>query len=103
MRQLSRLASSSMILACFFSPSVLCQSRVCSGQVTKPFYHLFNGKDLSGWVMPRDKSLFTVENGEIVGRTTGKLEKNEFLATEKSFGDFVLKVKVKIRNGNSGI
>jgi hypothetical protein len=68
------------------------------------FRPLFNGKDLTGWVPPDDKSLFTVENGEIVGRTTEKaLEKNEFLATDKSYGDFVLKAKVKLRNGNSGI
>ena len=68
------------------------------------FHPLFNGKDLTGWVTPDDKSLFAVENGEIVGRTTDKpLKKNEFLATGKSYGDFVLKVKVKIRNGNSGI
>ena len=31
------------------------------------------------------------------------LKKNEFLVTEKSYGDFVLKAKVKFRNGNSGI
>jgi Domain of Unknown Function (DUF1080) len=67
------------------------------------FRPLFNGKDLSGWVTPDDKSLFAVEDGEIVGRTKGDLKKNEFLATEKPYGDFVLKAKVKIRNGNSGI
>jgi hypothetical protein len=47
--------------------------------------------------------LFKVEDGEIVGRTQGDLKKNEFLVTEKPYGDFVLKAKVKIRNGNSGI
>jgi len=67
------------------------------------FRPLFNGKDFTGWVTPEDKSLFTVEDGEIVGRTKGELKKNEFLATEKPYGDFVLKAKVKIRNGNSGI
>ncbi len=73
-------------------------------QESSGFQPLFNGKDLTGWVTPTDKTLFTVENGEIVGRTTEKmLEKNEFLATSKSYGDFVLKAKVKIRNGNSGI
>jgi len=73
------------------------------GQEPGQFQPLFNGKDLTGWVTPVDKTLFTVEHGEIVGRTEGKLKKNEFLATEKSYGDFVLKAKVKIRNGNSGI
>jgi len=74
-----------------------------SGQEEKKFQLLFNGKDLSGWVTPEDKALFTVEDGEIVGRTQGDLKKNEFLATDKTYGDFVLKAKVKIRNGNSGI
>jgi hypothetical protein len=74
-----------------------------SGQETAQFRPLFNGKDLAGWVTPADRSLFTVEDGEIVGRTMGDLKKNEFLATEKPYGDFVLKAKVKYRNGNSGI
>ncbi len=67
------------------------------------FRRLFNGKDLAGWVTPEDKSLFVVEDGEIVGRTNGDLKKNEFLATDKKYGDFVLKAKVKYKNGNSGI
>lgn len=67
------------------------------------FKALFNGKDLSGWVTPADKTLFSVESGEIVGRTKGNLKKNEFLVTEKPYGDFVLKAKVKLRNHNSGI
>lgn len=69
------------------------------------FRPLFNGKDLSGWITPDDKSIWTVENGEIVGRTTSKdqLKKNEFLVTDRPYRDFILKAKVKIRNGNSGI
>jgi hypothetical protein len=75
-----------------------------SAQESKGFRSLFNGKDLTGWVTPDDKSLFSVENGEIVGRTgETPIKKNEFLVTDKSYGDFVLKAKVKIRNGNSGI
>lgn len=69
------------------------------------FTPLFNGKDLSGWVQPAADSgaTFAVEDGQIVGRTDGKLKKNEFLVTEKPYGDFVLKAKVKYKNGNSGI
>ena len=74
-----------------------------TAQETAGFHSLFNGKDLTGWVTPADKSLFTVEEGEIVGRTKERLKKNEFLATAKKFGDFVLKAKVKFKNGNSGI
>ena len=44
-------------------------------QESKGFRPLFNGKDLTGWVTPDDKSLFTVEDGEIVGRTgTGEAQ-----------------------------
>ncbi len=68
------------------------------------FKSLFNGKDLTGWVTPENQDLFTVENGEIVGRSKkGELKKNEFLVTDKKYGDFVLKAKVKLRNHNSGI
>ena len=80
-----------------------CPSAPAAGQETGTARCLFNGKDLSGWVTPNDKAIFTVENGEIVGRTQGNLKKNEFLATEKPYRDFVLKAKVKFKNGNSGI
>ena len=85
------------LVTCGDTPSAL-------GQDSPGFHSLFNGKDLTGWVTPADKTLFTVEDGEIVGRTTKeKLKKNEFLVTDKPYSDFVLKAKVKIRNGNSGI
>ena len=68
------------------------------------FTSLFDGKDLTGWVKPASEDCsFSVEDGAIVGRTNGKLKKNEFLCTPKAYGDFVLKAKVKLRNGNSGI
>jgi hypothetical protein len=68
------------------------------------FTPLFNGKDLTGWVTPDNKGLFSVEDGEIVGRSKEKeLKKNEFLVTDKPYADFILKAKVKFKNGNSGI
>jgi Domain of Unknown Function (DUF1080) len=87
----------------FFGLAPVRPSALARGDEPTQFRSLFNGKDLSGWVTPEDKSLFAVEDGEIVGRTKGDLKKNEFLVTEKPYGDFVLKAKVKIRNGNSGI
>src|SRR5277367_5561506 len=91
-----RLFTVAAVLALALAPSALAAE--------EGFKPLFNGKDLTGWVTPEDKSLFTVENGEIVGKTpTEKLKKNEFLVTDKSYGDFVVNVKVKYRNGNSGI
>jgi putative heme-binding domain-containing protein len=62
----------------------------------------FNGKDLTGW--DGDPKLWSVENGEIVGRSPG-LKRNEFLKSHLAVGDFRLKVKVKLtpNKENSGI
>ncbi len=66
------------------------------------FKPLFNGKDLTGW--HGDPRLWKVENGEIVGSTEAHpLDHNSFLSTEVSYSDFILRVKVKLRNHNSGI
>ncbi|MBM3289941.1 MAG: DUF1080 domain-containing protein, partial [Candidatus Hydrogenedentes bacterium] len=66
------------------------------------FAPLFNGKDLKGW--SGDSRLWKVADGCIVGSTDGvKIEKNTFLFSEKEYGDFVLRVKVKLRNHNSGV
>jgi hypothetical protein len=68
------------------------------------FKPLTNGKDLTGWVAPNDQSLFILEHGEVVGRTKeGQLKKNEFLVSGREYTDFVLKAKVLIKGGNSGI
>jgi putative heme-binding domain-containing protein len=63
----------------------------------------FNGKDLAGW--DGDKSLWSVEGGEIVGRTKTGLKHNEFLKSQLALEDFrlVLKVKLIPNKENSGI
>jgi putative membrane-bound dehydrogenase-like protein len=63
---------------------------------------IFNGKDLAGW--DGDPKLWSVENGEIVGRSPG-LKENQFLRSHLLAGDFRLTVKVKLtpNAGNSGI
>jgi hypothetical protein len=66
------------------------------------FVPLFNGKTLAGW--QGDPRLWKAENGLIVGSTEGNpLEQNTFLSTKKSYGDFMLRIKVKLRNHNSGV
>ena len=62
----------------------------------------FNGKDLTGW--RGEEKLWSVENGEIVGKTEG-LKQNTFLVSELSVGDFRLELDVKLVNneGNSGV
>ncbi len=66
------------------------------------FTPLFNGKDLSGW--SGDDRLWSVKDGTIVGSTKGaKIDSNTFLIYEKPYGDFILRVKAKLDNHNSGI
>lgn len=63
---------------------------------------MFNGKDLDGW--DGDPRLWKVRDGMIVGSTEGvTLDHNSFLITRKSYANFVLRLEVKMRNGNSGI
>jgi putative heme-binding domain-containing protein len=63
---------------------------------------LFNGRDLTGW--QGDTKLWSVENGELVGRTPG-LDHNEWIKSDLLVGDFKLSVEVKLvdNKGNSGI
>ena len=64
--------------------------------------NFFNGKDLTGW--NGDKELWSVENGEIVGRSKG-LKHNTFLLSDLAAKDFKLTLEVKLVDdaGNSGV
>jgi hypothetical protein len=66
------------------------------------FVALFNGKDLAGW--EGDAKLWVVEDGVLVGRSAG-IAYNDFLATTKIYGDFVLRFQVRLveNKGNSGV
>ena len=56
---------------------------------------LFDGKTLTGW--EGDTKLWRVEDGQIVaGHPDEKHPHNDFLATEKSFSNFDLRLKVKL-------
>lgn len=66
------------------------------------FVPLFDGASLKGW--EGDPELWRVEDGQIVGSTDSKtLTHNSFLATQKTYANFVLRLKFKLRNGNSGV
>ncbi|MCA9082226.1 MAG: DUF1080 domain-containing protein, partial [Planctomycetaceae bacterium] len=66
----------------------------------------FNGQDLTGWRSTREEDavLWSVENGEIVGRSTG-LKHNAFLLSELSLANFRFTCEVQLKDniGNSGI
>jgi hypothetical protein len=66
------------------------------------FRPLFDGKSLDGW--EGDSELWSVDDGMIAGSTEDKeLEHNSFLHTKKTYDNFVLRLKFKLRNGNSGV
>lgn len=66
---------------------------------------LFDGKTLSGW--EGNLKMFRIEDGAIVGGTLAdKISRNEFLCTTKTYGDFELRLKVKLLGGdqaNAGV
>jgi hypothetical protein len=66
------------------------------------FRPLFDGETLDGW--EGDSELWSVEDGMIAGSTEEKkLEHNSFLHTKEKYDNFVLRLKFKLRNGNSGV
>ena len=64
---------------------------------------LFNGKNLDGWVA--DESLWSVDNGELIGKTETGIKHNNFIQSKGSYDDFVLTLQVKLvpDSANSGI
>jgi hypothetical protein len=66
------------------------------------FRPLFDGESLAGW--HGDSELWSVEHGVIVGTTNHKpIKENTFLISDAKYGDFTLRLKFKLRNGNSGV
>jgi hypothetical protein len=66
---------------------------------------LLDGKTFAGW--EGDLKTFRIQDGAIVGGTlAGRIARNEFLATTKTYGDFELRLKFKLLGGegaNAGI
>jgi hypothetical protein len=62
---------------------------------------LFNGRDLSGW-RAHGKEKWLAQNGAILGEAV--TDKYGYLVTEKTYGDFVLRVRFKCdAPGNYGV
>ncbi len=64
---------------------------------------LFNGKDLSNFHQLNGDASYTIKNQELIG--SAKLGvPNSFMATKKTYGDFILEFDVFVENGlNSGV
>lgn len=79
-------------------------SRVARGS-SPASVRIFDGKSFEGW--EGDLKIFRIQDGAIVGGSlAGKVARNEFLCTTKTYGDFELRLKVKLVGGdgaNAGI
>ena len=74
------------------------------GEKKDGFVSIFNGLDLTGW--DGDPRLWSVKDGVIRGQTTKEnpAKGNTFcIWRDGKLKDFVLKIKFRIQNGNSGI
>lgn len=85
-----------------FGMAVVGESRPGSG--AEEFVSLFDGKTLTGW--EGNTKMFRVVDGAIVGGSLKeRIPHNEFLCTEKSYGDFELRLQAKLvgPGNNAGI
>ncbi len=68
------------------------------------FQPIFDGKTLTGW--EGNLKVFRIEDGAIVGGSLKEpIERNEFLCTRDTYGDFELKIKFKVlgKGANAGV
>jgi hypothetical protein len=59
-----------------------------------PWIPLFNGKDLSGWVVPTPNPFWRVERGVLISQSDEK-QTGSMIWTEKKYGDFVLELDAR--------
>lgn len=78
------------ILACSFSLLFALGSQLSAAPVA-----IFDGKTFNGWE-GETKKVWRIEEGAIVGGTMEGNKQNEFLATKKSYRNFILKLEYKL-------
>jgi acetyl esterase/lipase len=90
----------------YYATTILRWVRLLGGEPalveTTGFVPLFDGKDLNGW--EGDTALWSGRDGRLVGTSPG-LKHNDFLSTEREYGDFILKLTFRLADGkgNSGV
>lgn len=94
----------SVVLAAAFGAVLSAGVACAAGADSDGFVNIFNGKDLTGW--DGDPRLWSVVDGVIRGQTTEEnpAKGNTFCVWRGGkVKDFVLKIKFRIQNGNSGV
>jgi hypothetical protein len=68
-----------------------------------PWKFLFNGEDLEGWNMKNGQATYTVDSGQIIGKSVLNTP-NTFLCTNEFYSDFILEYVFKLDGDlNSGV
>jgi len=92
-----------MKLPVFISSALLALSAIAQAAPVS----IFDGKSFDGWEGDTAKMWRIVDGCIVGGSLTEKVARNEFLATQKSYGDFELTVKFKLTGTdgfvNSGV
>ena len=91
-----RFLMNGLLLTLIAGPAVFAQG------VEEGFVSLFDGQTLSGWARRGGESVYAVEDGVIAGRFKDA-KRNTFLCTDKTYGDFILRLEFKLEGGNSGV
>ena len=102
------MKKSILIATLFLAVLLVAQARGAAGNQAghgeRGFVSIFNGKDLTGW--DGDPRLWSVKDGVIRGQTTEEnpARGNTFCVwRDGKLKNFILKIKFRIQNGNSGI
>jgi hypothetical protein len=84
-----------------FPVRVLCVSALAAAAVfdlgaaePERWITLFNGKDLTGWVVRAPNEQWRVEKGVLIGQNDEKMT-GSMLKTERQYGDFVFETEVR--------
>ncbi len=68
----------------------------------KEYVPLFDGKTLEGWhALPG--GTWEVKDGELVGTSPKSERRHGLLASDKTYGDFTVRLKFRVVKGNSGL
>ncbi len=99
------------VFATWLTMHALLQATV-GAEPTQQWTSLFNGKDLSGWMVKcqaadKEKTFWTATDGAIQCNSIGRKDHNYvWLVSEREYGDFELRLKFQVFSespGNSGL
>lgn len=90
-----RFVQFGLLCSLLLTPGAVAQAE---GEVEDGFVSLFNGKDLSGWVVPDgDGGAWKVVDGVIDYNADSQASGDKNLWTEKEYGDFILKIDWRLK------